>query len=112
VAVFISSSGQPNDLVRAASLAVERGASVIAITASKSPLAKKATVCIPVDHTEDSSTFIAMISRILHLLVIDMVSVGVAVRRSPSSPMSQLGAGLEVEGAVTPAPGVLISHVV
>lgn len=111
VAVFISSSGQPNDLVRAATLAMERGASVIAITASKSPLAKKATVCIPVDHTEDSSTFIAMISRILHLLVIDMVSVGVAVRRSPTSPMSQLGAGLEPEGAATPAPGVLISHV-
>ena len=87
------------------------GAAVIAITASKSPLAKKATVCIPVDHTEDSSTFIAMISRILHLLVIDMVSVGVAVRRSPTSPMSQLGAGLEPEGAATPAPGVLISHV-
>lgn len=109
VAVFISSSGQANDLVRAANLAIERGASVIAITASKSPLAKKATVCIPVDHSEDSSTFISMISRILHLLVIDMVSVGVAVRRSP---MSQLGAGLEAEGSITPAPGVLISHVV
>jgi glucokinase len=51
-----------------------------------------------------------MISRILHLLVIDMVSVGVAVRRSPASPIPQLGG--EGEGAVAPAPGVLISHVI
>jgi glucokinase len=41
VAVFVSSSGQPPEPARAAGLAVERGASVIAITAGQSPLARR-----------------------------------------------------------------------
>ncbi|HWP18638.1 MAG TPA: glucokinase [Burkholderiaceae bacterium] len=108
VALFISSSGQPAELVRAAALAQEHGAAVIAITASKSPLARKATVCIPVDHGEDSTTFVAMISRILHLLVVDMVAVGVAVRRDPGAAPPHLADGGDPR---TGPPGMLISHV-
>ena len=113
VAVFVSSSGQPPELARAAGLAVERGAAVIAITAGQSPLARRATVCIPVEHSEDVTTFVSMISRILHLLVVDMLSVGLAVRRAgvsalASPPAAHLGAG---EGQIQPAPGVLISHI-
>jgi glucokinase len=108
VAVFISSSGQPPELSRAAGLAMERGAKVIAITASQSPLARKSTVCIPVEHSEDASTFVSMISRILHLLVVDMMSVGVAVRRLPSA---SVGGEATADGQQQPAPGVLISHV-
>ncbi|KQU70187.1 MULTISPECIES: glucokinase [unclassified Rhizobacter] len=108
VAVFISSSGQPPELSRAAGLALERGAKVIAITASQSPLARKSTVCIPVEHSEDASTFVSMISRILHLLVVDMMSVGVAVRRLPSA---SIGSEVPADGQQQPAPGVLISHV-
>jgi glucokinase len=111
VAVFISSSGQPHELLRAATHALERGASVIAITASKSPLARKATVCIPVDHIEDSTTFVAMISRILHLLAVDMVSVGMAMRRGGASALATFGDRGDADQAVSPAPGVLISHV-
>jgi glucokinase len=107
VAVFISSSGQSPELVRAASLAHDRGAAVVAITSSKSPLARKATVCISVDHGEDSSTFISMFSRILHLLVVDMISVGVAVRRDPGANIPRLGS----EPGAPAAPGVMISHV-
>ncbi|WP_457337690.1 glucokinase [Rhizobacter sp. P5_C2] len=109
VAVFISSSGQPPELSRAAGLALDRGAKVIAITASQSPLARKSTVCIPVEHSEDASTFVSMISRILHLLVVDMMSVGVAVRRLPAASVgSEAGTA---DGQQQPAPGVLISHV-
>lgn len=108
VALFISNSGQPAELVRAAALAQEHGAAVIAITASKSPLARKATVCIPVDHGEDSTTFVAMISRILHLLVVDMVAVGVAVRRDPGAAPPHLADGGDPR---TGPPGMLISHV-
>jgi glucokinase len=57
---------------------------VIAITAGKSQLAKKATVTLAVDHDEESSTHIAMISRILHLLVIDVLAVGIAIARADS----------------------------
>jgi glucokinase len=113
VAVFISSSGQPTELVRAAALALERGATVIAMTSGQSPLARKSTVCIAVEHGEDSSTFVDMISRILQLLVVDMVSVGLAMRQAPtSSSNGQPGAGSAAgEGQTAPALGVLISHI-
>jgi glucokinase len=82
---------------------------VLAITASKSPLAKKATVCVPVDHNEDSATFLAMISRILHLLVVDMMAVGVAVRRDAGSSVPRSAQPGETPG--DHPPGMLISHV-
>lgn len=108
VTLFISSSGQPPELVRAATVALERGASVIAITASHSPLSRRATVCVPVDHGEDASSFMSMISRILHLLVVDMLAVGVAVRREPDGGLPPTG----TTPAGKAAAGVLISHVV
>lgn len=110
VAVFISSSGQTPELVRAADAAKDRGAAIVAITSTQSPLAKKADVCIAVDHDEDSSTFVAMISRILHLLVVDMVSVGLAVRRMPEVTAPSLGSE-PGDGRGNPAPGIWISHI-
>ncbi|HEX5343519.1 MAG TPA: bifunctional transcriptional regulator/glucokinase, partial [Duganella sp.] len=38
-----------------------------------------ASVCLTVDHTEDSTTFLSMISRILQLLLIDILSVGISL---------------------------------
>ncbi|MBX3619181.1 MAG: glucokinase [Rhizobacter sp.] len=110
VAVFISSSGHTADLVRAAQVARDRGAAVVAITSNQSPLARKADVCIAVDHSEDSSTFVSMISRILHLLVVDMVSVGLAVRRMPAPGAGRSKAEAS-DAQVSPVPGVLISHI-
>ena len=81
VAVIISSSGRVDDLLEVADTAHSRGAVVVAITASHSPLAKKADVALIVDHAEDVSTHVPMVSRILHLLVIDILAVGVAMRR-------------------------------
>jgi glucokinase len=82
VVVAVSSAGRFPELLAAVDTAMAGGAQVIAITASQSPLARKATVCIPVDHDEESPNFIAMISRILHLLVIDILAVGVALQRA------------------------------
>jgi len=81
VVVLISSSGLIEDLLAVAETARARGAAVVAITASHSPLAKKADVVLAVDHVEDVSTQVPMVSRILHLLVIDILAVGVAMRR-------------------------------
>jgi glucokinase len=81
VLVIISSSGRIDELVDSADRARERGAAVLAITASHSPLAKKADVALIVDHVEDVATHVPMVSRILHLLVIDILAVGVAMRR-------------------------------
>jgi len=85
VAVIISSSGRIDDLLAVADKARERGAAVVAITASHSPLAKKADVALIVDHIEDVATHVPMVSRILHLLVIDILAVGVAMRRGAAT---------------------------
>ena len=62
-------------------LFAQYGAVVIAITASQSPLARKADVALIVDHVEDTASQVPMISRILHLLMLDILTVGVSVRR-------------------------------
>ncbi|KQV49318.1 RpiR family transcriptional regulator [Pelomonas sp. Root1217] len=111
VAVVISSGGRLPELLSVVEKAQERGAKVVAITASQSPLAKKADVTLIVDHIEDIATHLPMVSRILHLLVIDILAVGVAMRRSPDS-IAALTVGGEdddgktARGASTAAPGV------
>jgi glucokinase len=79
VVIAISNSGKLPELLAAVDAAREAGADVIAISSSSSPLAKKATVCLAVDHSEDSTTFLSMISRILQLLLIDIMSVGISI---------------------------------
>lgn len=116
VAVIISSSGQIDDLLAVADRARERGAAVIAVTASQSPLARKADVALMVDHVEDVATQVPMVSRILHLLVVDILAVGVAMRRGGGSTMElpqQTVAGLDESQGSEPsrrarraAPGV------
>ena len=54
---------------------------MLAITASHSPLARMADLALIVDHLEDVATQVPRVSRILHLLVIDILAVGVAMRR-------------------------------
>ena len=92
VAVIISSSGQIADLLAVADLARRRGAQVVAVTASHSPLAKAADVALIVDHVEDLATHVPMISRILHLLIIDILTVGVALRRGAQSALPDAAA--------------------
>jgi glucokinase len=79
VAIAISTAGQLPELLAAVDTARACGADVIAITSSKSALARKATICLTVDHSEDSSTFLSMISRILQLLLIDIMAVGISL---------------------------------
>ena len=81
VAVVISSSGRIEELLEVAEAARARGAAVVAITAGHSPLARKADVALVVDEIEDLATHVPMVGRILHLLVIDILAVGVAMRR-------------------------------
>lgn len=85
VAVVISSSGRLPELLEVVEKARSRGASVVAITASQSPLARKADASLIVDHVEDVATHLPMVSRILHLLAIDILAVGVAMRRNPDA---------------------------
>jgi glucokinase len=79
VVIAVSNSGSIAELLGAVDTARAAGADVIAISNSQSPLARKATVCLAVDHAEDSTSFLSMISRILQLLLIDILAVGISV---------------------------------
>ncbi|MFO1329747.1 MAG: glucokinase [Rubrivivax sp.] len=92
VVVVISQGGRAPELLEVADRAHARGAAVLAITASGSPLARRADHVIAIDHVEDSATQVPMIGRILELLVIDILTVGVAMRRPG-------GAAAEPDGA-------------
>ena len=83
-AVVISNSGRSRDLVDVAGIAQRRGATVIAITASRSPLARcvlaGGQVLLAADHPEDWERYSPMVSRLLHLVIIDILTTGVALR--------------------------------
>jgi glucokinase len=111
VVVAISSSGRIDDLLAVVDTAHERGAKVLAVTASQSPLARKADVALIVDHVEDVATHVPMVSRILHLLVVDILAVGVAMRLGgdaalPQGPAAELDEATAPTGARPVAPGV------
>lgn len=83
-AVIISNSGRSKDLLDAADIARRKGATVIAITASGSPLALEMhgpqQVLLAADHPEDADRYSPMVSRLLHLVIIDILTTGVALR--------------------------------
>ncbi|GAB3430432.1 glucokinase [Massilia solisilvae] len=85
VVIAISNSGTAPELLAAVDAARHAGADVIAIGSSQSPLARKASVCLAVEHAEDSHTFLSMISRILQLLLIDIMSVGISLDAQQSN---------------------------
>lgn len=81
LAVVISSDGRVPELLEVVEIARSRGATVLAITASQSPLARKADLTLVIDHGEDIATQLPMVSRILHLLMVDILVVGTAMQR-------------------------------
>jgi glucokinase len=110
--LLVSGEGRRPELLEVADAARERGAAVIAITAGQSPLARRADIALIVDHGEDIATHVPMVSRILHLLVVDILAVGVAMRRGSADATAMLAAGATAAGAAAPtatraaAPGV------
>ncbi len=83
-AVIISNSGRSRDLLDAAEIARRKGATTIVITASGSPLAHASSgslhVLLAADHPEDYDRYSPMVSRLLHLVIIDILTTGVALR--------------------------------
>ena len=60
------------------------GASTIAITASGSPLAQAVQVHIPADHGEYYEQYSPMVSRLLHLCIVDVLATQVAIQLGDS----------------------------
>jgi RpiR family carbohydrate utilization transcriptional regulator len=78
--VVISNSGRTRDLMDACDIARKNGATTIVITASGSPLANAGTIHLSADHPEGFDKYSPMVSRLLHLLIIDILSTCVALR--------------------------------
>ena len=108
-AVVISNSGRSRDLLDSAEIARRKGATLIVISASGSPLALWAQaqhqIVLAADHPEDFDRYSPMVSRLLHLLIIDILCTGVALRLgSGLRPMLQeIKRNLRAKRYVTPA---------
>ena len=79
-AVLISNSGRTRDLMNACEIARKAGATTIAITASGSPLAAAAQIHLAADHPEGYDQYSPMVSRLLHLMIIDVLCTCMALR--------------------------------
>ena len=78
--VVISNSGRTRDLMDASDIAKKRSATAIVITASGSPLASAGQIHLTADHPESYDRYSPMVSRLLHLLIIDILATTVALR--------------------------------
>ena len=78
--VVISNSGRTRDLMDACDIARKRGATALVITASGSPLASAGHVHLAADHPEGYDRYSPMVSRLLHLMIIDILATCVALR--------------------------------
>ena len=78
--VVISNSGRTRDLMDACDIARKNGATTIVITASGSPLATAGDIHLAADHPEGFDRYSPMVSRLLHLMIIDILATCVALR--------------------------------
>lgn len=78
--VVISNSGQTRDLLEACDIARGKGVTVIVVTCSGSPLATRGDIFLAADHREDFDRYSPMVSRLLHLMVIDVLATAMALR--------------------------------
>ena len=78
--VVISNSGRTRDLMDACDIARKNGATTIVLTASGSPLASAGHIHLAADHPEGFDRYSPMVSRLLHLMIIDILATCVALR--------------------------------
>ncbi len=78
--VVISNSGRTRDLMDACDIARKNGATTIVITVTGSPLAAAANIHLAADHPEGYDRYSPMVSRLMHLMIIDILATCVALR--------------------------------
>lgn len=83
VVVAISQSGKTKALIEAIKLANDVGAKTIALAPTDSPVALASQIPINIDAEEEVEIYTPLSSRIAHLVVIDLIAVGVAQRIGP-----------------------------
>ncbi|WP_372880423.1 MurR/RpiR family transcriptional regulator [Psychromonas sp.] len=83
VIVLISHTGRTKALVEVAQLARENDAFVIALTPAHSPLAQQSNLVLSASVPEDTDIYMPMASRIVQMVVIDVLATGFTLRRGP-----------------------------
>lgn len=83
VVVAISHSGRTKALLDSIRLVQEAGGVVISICPSHTPIADIADISITVNVEEDIEIYTPLCSRITHLVVIDVLAIGVAQQKGP-----------------------------
>jgi RpiR family carbohydrate utilization transcriptional regulator len=78
--VIISNSGRTRDLMDACDIARKNGVTTIVITTSGSPLASAGHIHLAADHPEGFDKYSPMVSRLMHLMIIDILATCVALR--------------------------------
>ncbi|MFN4359315.1 MAG: MurR/RpiR family transcriptional regulator [Hylemonella sp.] len=78
--VVISNSGRTRDLMDACDIARKNGATTIVITTSGSPLAQAGHIHLSADHPEGYDRYSPMVSRLMHLMIVDILATCVALR--------------------------------
>ncbi|MCS6995805.1 MAG: SIS domain-containing protein [Casimicrobiaceae bacterium] len=84
VVVAISRTGRTRDMIQTVELAQKAGATVIAITAHASRLARLADIALPVEVEEDPDVYAPMAGRLAQLALVDALAVAVALKRGPA----------------------------
>jgi RpiR family transcriptional regulator, carbohydrate utilization regulator len=79
VVVAISHTGRTIELLESVGMARRSGAAVIAITAPRTPLAQSSSLTLAIDVPEDTDAYTPLRSRLAHLVVLDVLAVGVAL---------------------------------
>ena len=69
--------------MRSIQLARRGGADIIVLGPSGTPLAELATVLVPIDLSFNIDPYTPISARLAHLVVIDILAVGLALRRGP-----------------------------
>lgn len=83
ILVAISNSGTTREIAQCVRLARNQGAMVIGLTGRESPIARLCDVNLIIETLENTDLYTPTISRVAALVVIDILSTYVALRRSP-----------------------------
>ncbi len=83
VIVAISQTGRTKDLLHSIKLARKNNARVIGICPDNTPLADNCDFPLAIAAEEDTNVFTPLTSRIVHLVVIDVLATGVALQKEP-----------------------------
>lgn len=84
VVVAISQSGRTQALIDAMALVKESGATVIGLAPSNTPVARECDIALHIDVEENTDNYTPLPSRMAHMVVIDILAVGVSKGKGPA----------------------------